>query len=90
MKREIPSDLKCWYALSCPIAGLRFDRRTLELLDADGDGHIRSEEVRAALAFLSEKGVTETRRSRPRSRHNAPRCGRAGRRSCRSRGPRRI
>lgn len=57
VKAEIPADLKDWYALSCPLAGLRFDARTLALLDADGDGRIRADEVRAALAFLAAKGV---------------------------------
>ena len=57
VKADIPADLKDWYALSCPLAGLRFDARTLALLDADGDGRIRADEVRAALAFLAAKGV---------------------------------
>ena len=57
MKIEIPKDLKSWYAISCPTEGLRFDARTLELLDANHDGHIRSEEVQAALAFLKDHGV---------------------------------
>ena len=50
MKIDIPQDLKSWYAISCPTGGLRFDARTLELLDSNRDGHIRSEEVQAALA----------------------------------------
>ena len=54
---EVKADLKEWYAISCPTNGLRFDARTLELLDANGDGHIRTEEVQAALAFLKEHGV---------------------------------
>ena len=57
MKTVFPEDVKCWYAISCPCAGLRFDSRTLELLDSDGDGRIRSEEVTAALAFLGKEGV---------------------------------
>lgn len=57
MKLEISEDLKDWYALSCPLADLRFDARTLALLDADGDGRIRADELRAALAFLAAKGV---------------------------------
>ena len=55
---EIPKDLKYWYAISCPTTGIRFDVRTLQLLDSDGDGRIRSEELQAALAFLEKKGVT--------------------------------
>ena len=54
---KIPEDLKLWYAISCPTRGLRFDKRTLELMDSNGDGNIRSEELEAALAFLKEKGV---------------------------------
>ncbi|MBO5751945.1 MAG: hypothetical protein J6R80_06040 [Kiritimatiellae bacterium] len=59
MEKKISQDLKDWYALSCPVEGLRFDKRTLELLDTDGDGFIRSEEIRAALAFLAENGIGE-------------------------------
>lgn len=29
-------DQKLWAALSCPVDGLEFDRRTLELLDVSG------------------------------------------------------
>ena len=54
---KIASDLKEWYAISCPTTGLRFDARTLELLDANRDGNVRTEEVQAALAFLKEHGV---------------------------------
>ena len=57
MKKRIPEDLKQWYAISCPRTGVRFDARTLELLDTDGDGRVRSDEVQAALAFLKERGV---------------------------------
>lgn len=55
---EIPNDLKDWYAISCPVRGLRFDARTLALLDTDGDGRIRTDEVTAALGFLKAKGVS--------------------------------
>ncbi|TVP77080.1 MAG: hypothetical protein EA353_11055 [Puniceicoccaceae bacterium] len=41
-----------WVALSSPAAGLEFDRRTLELLDADRDGRIRTREVRDAAKWL--------------------------------------
>ena len=54
---EVSEDLKDWYAISCPVKGLRFDARTLELLDTNGDGRIRSDEVKAALAFLADRGV---------------------------------
>jgi hypothetical protein len=44
-------DQKLWVALSCPVKGVEFDRRTLELIDTDQDGHIRAPEVLAALAW---------------------------------------
>ena len=53
----ISSDLKDWYAIACPTTGVRFDLRTLELMDADHDGRVRSPEVQAALKFLESKGV---------------------------------
>ena len=58
MKVDFPEDIKCWYAISCPTAGLRFDSRTLEFLDSDHDGRIRSDEVAAALKLLEESGVS--------------------------------
>ncbi|HEY5974666.1 MAG TPA: hypothetical protein VIU41_07995, partial [Geobacteraceae bacterium] len=45
-------DQKLWVALSCPVAGVEFDRRTLELIDTDHDGHIRVPEILTALAWL--------------------------------------
>ena len=42
-------DRKLWTALSAPIHGLRFDRRTLELMDSDHDGVIRAPEVLSAV-----------------------------------------
>ena len=42
-------DRKLWTALSAPIHGLRFDRRTLELIDSDHDGVVRAPEVLAAV-----------------------------------------
>lgn len=41
-------DQKLWVALSCPTHGLEFDNKTLELIDSDGDGHIRAPEIIAA------------------------------------------
>ena len=55
---EVSKDLKKWYAIACPTTGVRFDLRTLELMDADHDGRVRSPEVQAALAFLESKGVS--------------------------------
>ncbi len=48
-------DRKRWLAISMPVASARFDRRMLELMDADHDGHIRTEEVLAAIDFLKAK-----------------------------------
>ncbi len=47
-------DQKLWLALSCPTRGLEFDSRTLDLLDADKDGHIRPGEILAAVRFVRE------------------------------------
>jgi hypothetical protein len=44
-------DPKLWSVLSCPTSGLEFDTRTLELIDADGDGHVRVPEILAAVAW---------------------------------------
>jgi hypothetical protein len=41
-------DPKLWAALSCPVDNLEFDARTLQLIDTDGDGHIRVPEIIAA------------------------------------------
>jgi len=47
-------DQKLWVALSCPTKGLEIDARTLTLLDADGDGHVRPPEILAAASWLRE------------------------------------
>jgi hypothetical protein len=44
-------DQKLWVALSCPVAGIEFDRRTLDFVDVDADGHIRAPEIIAAAAW---------------------------------------
>jgi len=44
-------DQKLWVALACPVRGLEFDSRTLELLDTDKDGRIRVPEVLAAVKW---------------------------------------
>ena len=33
-------DQKLWVALACPVDGLEFDHKTLELLDTDKDGRV--------------------------------------------------
>lgn len=45
-------DPKLWGALSCPADGIEFNKRTLELLDADHDGRIRMPEVLDAVEWL--------------------------------------
>src|SRR5262245_60381820 len=44
-------DQKLWVALACPVRGLEFDSRTLELLDTDKDGRIRVPEILAAVKW---------------------------------------
>ena len=46
-------DQEKWTALSCPVDGLAFDRKTLELLDTDGDGKVRVKEVISAAQWLT-------------------------------------
>ncbi len=45
-------DHTLWAALACPTKGLSIDARTLELIDTDGDGRIRSRELSAAAAWV--------------------------------------
>ncbi len=51
-------DQKLWTALSCPTKGVRFDQKTLELLDTDRDGRIRVPEILAAIEWLKERLVS--------------------------------
>ncbi len=44
-------DKKLWVALACPTGGLEVDRRTLKLIDSDGDGRVRAPELIAAVKF---------------------------------------
>lgn len=44
-------DQKLWVALSCPVDGIEFDRKTLEMVDTEADGHIRASEVLAAIRW---------------------------------------
>lgn len=48
-------DPKLWVALSCPVKGIHFDVRTLELLDTDADGHIRAPELIAAVQWVKSR-----------------------------------
>ena len=44
-------DQKLWVALACPTKGLVFDAQTLNLIDTDGDGRIRANELIAAVKW---------------------------------------
>ena len=46
-------DPKLWAALSCPTNGLEFDSKTLQLIDSDGDGHVRVPEIVAAVQWTT-------------------------------------
>ena len=46
-------DQKLWTVLSCPVQGLEFDAKTLQLIDADGDGKIRVPEIVASAEWLT-------------------------------------
>ena len=48
-------DQKLWVALSCPVKGLELDEKTLALIDADGDGHIRVPELIAAVKWAASR-----------------------------------
>jgi hypothetical protein len=47
-------DQKLWMALSCPTRGLEFDNRTLDCVDTDRDGRIRSPEILAAVDWAKQ------------------------------------
>lgn len=44
-------DQKLWVALSCPTRDIEFDNRTLDMIDTDGDGQVRANEVLAAIGW---------------------------------------
>jgi len=48
-------DQKLWVALSCPVKGLEFDRRSLEFIDSDGDGQVRAPELIAAVQWARDR-----------------------------------
>jgi hypothetical protein len=45
-------DMKLWVALACPVAGMEFDAKTLEILDLDHDGRIRASEIIETVRWL--------------------------------------
>jgi len=47
-------DQKLWVALSCPVAGIEFDGKSLAFVDADADGHIRAPEILAAVRWAGK------------------------------------
>lgn len=47
-------DQKQWTVLSCPTTGLEIDPETLKMLDTDGDGHIKVNEVTSAIEWLKK------------------------------------
>ncbi|MEI7945906.1 MAG: hypothetical protein WCJ02_04390 [bacterium] len=51
-------DQKLWTALSCPTKGIRFDAKTLDLLDTDHDGRIRVPELLSAIQWLMVRLVS--------------------------------
>jgi hypothetical protein len=51
-------DRKLWVALACPTRGLAIDRRTLDLIDTDNDGRIRTPELLAAVKWTT--GLVKT------------------------------
>lgn len=48
-------DRTLWAALAMPVAGVAGDRRTLALLDADGDGRVRADDILDAVDFVVER-----------------------------------
>lgn len=44
-----------WIATACPLEGMSCDPRFLTLMDADGNGRIRVEEVRAAVDWTAQR-----------------------------------
>jgi hypothetical protein len=46
-------DQKLWVALACPTRGIEFDTKTLDLVDTDKDGRIRSPEIIAAAKWAT-------------------------------------
>ncbi len=45
-------DQKLWAVLACPSSGLEFDARTLELLDANREGHVGATEIQEAARYV--------------------------------------
>jgi hypothetical protein len=54
LKRVLELDEAHWVATNAPIHTINADRTFLELLDSDGDKHVRSAEVKQAISWLFE------------------------------------
>ncbi len=53
--KNVPNlDRKLWSALACPVVGLAFDKKLLDILDAKKDGKIRCDEISTATKWLCE------------------------------------
>lgn len=48
-------DQKLWVALSCPVKGIEFDRRSLEFIDSDSDGQVRAPELIGAVHWARDR-----------------------------------
>lgn len=54
--RHLPElDPTLWAVLSCPTVGLEYDAHTLALLDRDGDGQIRLDDLQAAVRWTCQR-----------------------------------
>ncbi len=45
-------DMKLWVALACPVGGMEFAAKTLDILDLDHDGRIRASEIIETVQWL--------------------------------------
>jgi len=61
-------DQKLWAVLSCPVSGLRLDKKTLSLIDTDQDGRIRVPEIIAAVHWAGSllKNPADLTKASPR------------------------
>jgi len=47
-------DQKLWVALACPVVGVAFDGRTLQMLDRDRDGRVRAADLLTEVHWLKQ------------------------------------
>ncbi|NJD90213.1 MAG: hypothetical protein FIA91_01640 [Geobacter sp.] len=55
LKQLASLDQKLWVALSCPVKGVQFNRKTLEFVDTDRDGQVRVPEILAAIQWSADR-----------------------------------